>query len=298
VVKNTEGAIVEMLPRDVNSRVRVTMVGSMTPVQAAACKKRYQLNLPLCGDFPRFLRKHNIKYERSRAPGESDSVLMPTRRTSVIFDRTMVSVANAENGELSCIIRDDSTYTTFGSAVDEDTRSNNEDTWIDGSSFLMQPAQDSLDVLVRKSNAYVSLSKWAVCVQMFPTLFPYGCRGPTEPRQNKMSLQRWILRCLQVNGHRFEIHYAFMLLAFDFLATQKARETMYVKMNIKREPIKAAEIPRSTVRAAMKYFNHLTACRATGMQATTAIARRSARYCAFRQTLPFLPNRHQFDSVC
>lgn len=39
VVKNTEGAIVEMLPRDVSSRIRVAMVGSMTPVQAAACKK-------------------------------------------------------------------------------------------------------------------------------------------------------------------------------------------------------------------------------------------------------------------
>lgn len=58
-----------------------------------------------------------------------------------------------------------------------------------------------IDVLVRKSNAYVPC-------------------GATSKRD--ISAQ-WILRCLRLHGHRFEKHYAFMLLAFDFLAT-KMRE--------------------------------------------------------------------------
>ncbi|OWY98519.1 hypothetical protein PHMEG_00030701 [Phytophthora megakarya] len=39
VAHNTEGSIVEMLPRDLSGRVRVTMVGCMTPEQAVVCKK-------------------------------------------------------------------------------------------------------------------------------------------------------------------------------------------------------------------------------------------------------------------
>lgn len=46
---------------------------------------------------------------------------MPSTRTSVIFDRTTLSNADAETGELARIVRDDSTYSTFGSAVDEGT---------------------------------------------------------------------------------------------------------------------------------------------------------------------------------
>lgn len=63
VVQNTEGAIAEMLPRDLSSRVRVTMVGSMTPAQTAACKKRYELNFPLCRRVLRFLDDNNREYK-------------------------------------------------------------------------------------------------------------------------------------------------------------------------------------------------------------------------------------------
>ncbi|KAG4061140.1 hypothetical protein PC123_g3973 [Phytophthora cactorum] len=37
--------ILEMLPRDLKFRVRVSMVGNMTPGQAATCRKRYTLNI-------------------------------------------------------------------------------------------------------------------------------------------------------------------------------------------------------------------------------------------------------------
>ncbi|KAK1935190.1 ATP-dependent DNA helicase pfh1 [Phytophthora citrophthora] len=101
---------------------------------------------------------------------------------------------------------------------------------------------------------------------MFPTLFPGGCGGPDEPRLKPMSVRKWVLRCLQVHGRQFETHHAFMLLAFDYLASEDARRTLYVKMNVKRQALKAAEIPRSTVQAAIKYFNHMTVCRSRGIK--------------------------------
>jgi hypothetical protein len=67
VVQNTEGPIVEMLPRDLSGRMRVTMVGNMTKAQAAACKKRYEVNLPLCKRFLGFLRQNNHEYHRKES---------------------------------------------------------------------------------------------------------------------------------------------------------------------------------------------------------------------------------------
>lgn len=62
IVRNTEGPIVEMLPLDLEHRVRVTMVGSMTPMQVAACKKRYDVNILLCQKFLHFLDLNNREY--------------------------------------------------------------------------------------------------------------------------------------------------------------------------------------------------------------------------------------------
>ncbi|KAE8960695.1 hypothetical protein PF011_g30009 [Phytophthora fragariae] len=163
-------------------------------------------------------------------------------------------------------IRDESTYSSFGSAVEEGHDQTLEDTWIGARSLLLQPQQQNwADVLVRKSNVYESMNKWAVCVKMFPTLFPGCSGGPTEPRLSPMSVRKWILRCLQIHDHRFETHYAFMLLTFDYLA-YNARRTLNVNMNIKRQALNAAEIPRATIREAIDYFNYLTECRSRGIK--------------------------------
>jgi len=73
---------------------------------------------------------------------------------------------------------------------------------------------------------------------------------------------------LRVHGHRFERHYAFVLLAFDYLAAENARKTLFVKMHVSATALKASEISRSTLKEAMKYFNLLSECRARGMHAS------------------------------
>ncbi|KAG2767937.1 hypothetical protein PC116_g15709 [Phytophthora cactorum] len=55
--------ILEMLPRDLKFRVRVSMVGSMTPGQAAICRKRYTLNVPLTRKQLKFLDHYNREYK-------------------------------------------------------------------------------------------------------------------------------------------------------------------------------------------------------------------------------------------
>ena len=81
-----------------------------------------------------------------------------------------------------------------------------------------------MDVVVRRSNFYVSFTRWEACVRMFPTLFPGGCGGPNEKRIRPMSMEKWIERLFRIDGLRFEQHYAFLLLAFDFCGASKRKE--------------------------------------------------------------------------
>lgn len=189
-------------------------------------------------------------------------------RTSVVIDKSSSPDRMTNDEELVNSIRDESTYSSSGSTVDENNGDHClENTWIAKSSLIFQSRQHEwVDVLVRKSNDYVSMKSWVACVKMFPTLFPGGCGGPTEPRAKRISVRTWILRCLRLHGHRFESHYAFMLLAFDFLASQNARETLYLKMNVKRQALKAAAISRSTILQAIRHFNYMSECRARGIK--------------------------------
>ncbi|OWZ04148.1 hypothetical protein PHMEG_00023998, partial [Phytophthora megakarya] len=298
IVRNTEGPIVDMLPRDLSCRVRVTMVGHMTKRQAIACKKRYQLNLSLCRKVLSFLYLNHREYQqqvqpdkegsatttrvllawlsteqRERVSGGSNVPLRgasndaPGQSTGVILDNTSVLDEVSVRDGVSETMRDESTYSMFGSTIAEGEDLALEDTWIAASSVLVStPQPDYVDLVVRKSTDYVPMTKWAVCTRMFPTLFPAGSGGPTEERDKYMSVRRWILRCLRIHGHRFEKHYAFMLLAFDFLAFENARRTLYVRMDVKRQALKAAEVKRSTVLEAIKYFRHMADCKAKGIK--------------------------------
>jgi hypothetical protein len=198
-----------MLPRDLTSRIRVTMVGSMTSAQVPACKKKYKLDLKLCRRFLSFLDRTNREYKkRSRSENASPSLATQHIPTSVIVDRT-AEQNPADADEVISDVRDESTYSSFGSAVEEGQDQTLEDTWIGARSLLLLPQQQNwTDVLVRKSNVYEATNKWAICVKMFPTLFPGGCGCPTEPRLSPILVRKWILRCLQIHGHRFETHYS------------------------------------------------------------------------------------------
>jgi hypothetical protein len=213
-----------------------------------------------------FLDNNNREYQRrQRSANQPHSDIT---RTSVILDRSTSPEEAPNEDDVVNSIRDEGTYSNFGSSVIEDNGDHSlESTWIGASSLIVQPQQRNfVDILVRKSNDYVPMAKWAMCVKLFPTLFPGGYGGPTEPRAKNISVRKWILRCLKVHGHVFEKHYAFMLLAFEFLASQNARETLYLKMNVKRQALKAAEVKRSTVLQAVKYFNYLSECRARGVK--------------------------------
>ncbi|KAG4050576.1 hypothetical protein PC123_g14171 [Phytophthora cactorum] len=268
VVQNTEGPIVEMLPRDLSSRVIVSMVGSMTSTQIAMCKKKYDLNLRLCRLFQRFLNNGNHEYKRrSTSLNQQTPLNSQGIPTSVIVDRRASCGPAEDDDYLITSIRDESTHSAFGSTVDEGEDQAIKGTWIGASSFLLLPQQQNwADIVVRKSNVYDPMSKWAVCERMFHTPFPGGCGGPVEPRLKHMSVRKWILRCLQVHGHRFETHHAFMLLAYGCLASVNVRRTLYVKMNVKRQALKVAEYPRNIIREAMQYFHHITVYRSKGIE--------------------------------
>lgn len=57
-----------------------------------------------------------------------------------------------------------------------------------------------------------------------------------------------------------------MLLAFDYSASKNARKTLFVKMNVRRTALEAAEVSQSTVRDEIEYFRHLAVCRARGIK--------------------------------
>ncbi|ETP29388.1 hypothetical protein F442_21457 [Phytophthora nicotianae P10297] len=132
IVKNTEGPVLGMLPRDLTNKVRVTMVGVMISDQQAACRKSYELNFGL------YL-----------------ATLAEVAKTSVVIDRTSGSESPLQGDALEQALRDDSTYSTFGSTIGEGDSVALEQTAVSSSKILLQQKDASTDVLVRKSNAYV-----------------------------------------------------------------------------------------------------------------------------------------------
>lgn len=121
----------------------------------------------------------------------------------------------------------------------------------------MESVQRYTDILVRRSNQFVAFSLWEAVEKIFPSLFPGGCGGPTEPRAVKMSIRDWIRRCMKIANQRFEHHNAFMLLAFDFLAMQAAKRALHVKLHVSTQALLAGSISRETILQSIDYFNHL-----------------------------------------
>ncbi|ETM31727.1 hypothetical protein L914_20753 [Phytophthora nicotianae] len=120
IVKNTEGPVLGMLPRDLTNKVRVTMVG----------------------------------HERNRIDPDL-ATLAEVAKTSVVIDRTSGSESPLQGDALEQALRDDSTYSTFGSTIGEGDSVALEQTAVSSSKILLQQKDASTDVLVRKSNAYV-----------------------------------------------------------------------------------------------------------------------------------------------
>jgi len=274
IVENTEGPIVSMLPGDVVDRVRVAMTGCMTSSQVAACKKRYELNVLQCREALAFLYDNNTEYAEYRERRGGDAVgvaLQGNTQLEVVIDNSKALGEGDNHDEMTDAIRDDSCHSRLGSTVLEGANEALECIWEDRSSLLLVPNQSQespyTDILVRKSNKYVSMQAWASCVRMFPSLFPGGRGGPKERRRTHMSVKKWINRCLRVHGHRFEEHYAFLLLAFDYLATESARQTLFVKMHVSSRALKAAKISHHTLKTAMDYYTYLTKAKAKGMRA-------------------------------
>lgn len=268
IVENTEGPIAEMLPRELRSRVRVAMVGSMTSAQKASCRRRYDLDIQRCRRTLEFLYANNREYKRFIRRNPRSAVdLQNIRTTSVIIDKTNLSDDTATADVDISELRDDTAYSTFGSEVTEGQDHTLESASVDLSSVIMhQVPAASTDVLVYKSNAYVSAKGWSACVQMFPTLFPGGCGGPKEPRPKPLSIRNWIVRCLRIHHRRFELHYAFLLLAFDYLASKNAREKLFVKMHASAHAVQAGNISQATLKRAIQYYNEMTLARARGQQ--------------------------------
>ncbi|KAG7392741.1 hypothetical protein PHYPSEUDO_014228 [Phytophthora pseudosyringae] len=63
-----------------------------------------------------------------------------------------------------------------------------------------------------------------------------------------------------------------MVLAFDYIAIENARKTLYIRLDVKRQALKAAEVKRSTVVEAIKYFKYLSECRSKGTKSLAPIA--------------------------
>ncbi|KAG1694469.1 hypothetical protein DVH05_028660 [Phytophthora capsici] len=267
IVKNTEGPVLDMLPRDLTNKVRVTMVGAMTSDQQAACRKRYELNIGLCKQALRFLLLNNRLYKRERNRIDPDlATLAEVAKTSVVIDRTTGSESPLQGDALEQALRDDSTYSTFGSTIGEGDSVALEQTAVSSSKILLQQKDASADVLVRKSNAYVQSRNWEAVAEMFPSLLPGGCGGPNEKRRRRISLRKWVFRSLSLAGHRFERHYAFLLLAFDFLALRNARRSLFVKMKVSTTALIAGNLSRETILESVKYSNHLAHANSHGLQ--------------------------------
>ncbi|KAG6969207.1 hypothetical protein JG688_00005415 [Phytophthora aleatoria] len=167
-------------------------------------------------------------------------------------------------------MREAGTYSSHGSSVVEGPDPAAEFTWITTSSVLMSSPSKPTPTLLFGSQINKSQSRSGL--KMFPALFPCQCGGTIEHRDRHISVRYWILRCLRIHGHRFEKHYAFMLLAFDFLACENARRTLYFRMNVKRQALKEAENRRSTVVEAIKYFKYVSLCLTKGLKPRHPVA--------------------------
>ncbi|KAI8839598.1 hypothetical protein BC829DRAFT_420209, partial [Chytridium lagenaria] len=107
-------------------------------------------------------------------------------------------------------------------------------------------------LLVRNSNLNESSWEWHEVVRMFPTLFPYGCGGPGENRERKLTLLQWIRRCLRVWGRQFATHYAFAAFAFDKVATQHAYRSLSCSMKVQRHAATDSQITSSVIDKALR----------------------------------------------
>ena len=67
------------------------------------------------------------------------------------------------------------------------------------------------------TNKYSNSRDLSDIPEMFPTLIPYGRGGPDEERPVPMSHEYWAKRCFRVSGNRFQTHWGFLAIVYDYI---------------------------------------------------------------------------------
>lgn len=242
----------QLLPRDVigTGLIAVRMVGSMTPEQKVATSTKYQIRVSCFKHLLAWYSKRNHFYKALGQEPCWDTYCVPTR---VVADETteddMSTTAHAD-------LLDQSTWRFNAGApphtdITMDTMDNDElyETTAIASvtDFVgedhITAARSVLkrnDVVVYRSTAILSDFDPAFWSYAFCDLFPFGRGGFDEPRKVKISLGKYLRRCLRLSSRRHARHPSFTLVGFDVLARKKAMKAIYIRTRIAPNRIASA----------------------------------------------------------
>jgi hypothetical protein len=126
--------------------------------------------------------------------------------------------------------------------------------------IIDQPEQErvaltgSVDIVVERSNQIISSTSPEYWMYAYPDLFPYGRGSLSEKRETKITLERWILRCLKLSTLQFAKHKSFAMMAFDILSRKRGMSSVYVKAQLNPQQVASfASITRDDLELQMNY---------------------------------------------
>jgi hypothetical protein len=158
-----------------------------------------------------------------------------------------VSVSWSSADDTSDSIRDISSYGTAGSEPREGS-GESKTSWTALTSLIMRQSRAQQMSEDRTFlNQAVGGRLASKCIQHFFL----EAAAAHELRPTRLSVHGWIRRCLKLHSKRFANHHSFLLLGFDYLATERARNSLYYKLSIRKTALCAGAVSAAVVKASI-----------------------------------------------
>ena len=219
--------------------VKVVIVGAMTPNQVAAIKKRHEVRLQRLQQLCEWYKRHNRLYANVEVSEMENIDVELLTRVTILQEEAQVDQATQL----------DETRIRFNGPLPIDSVSEAEETLEHNGNSLLGDFPDvagltGLDILleqnarrqartnlvVNRSNAFISDYEKSFWTYNFCELFPFGRGGFDENRQVPIGLEEFVRYCLRHSSRQFAFHSSFVFVAFDVIAKQRAFNAIRLRL--------------------------------------------------------------------
>jgi hypothetical protein len=247
--KATPGPVASMLPQNIvkMGSVKVSIIGALTPPQAATIARQYDARPSSVIAALNWLVAHNSSFAGVSVSDVetvcnlvNSSTLEADSRDASDFDFAMNRHSQSHD-DLS------------GSTLDGDAHLEKANILSNVSPILDQDG--NLDHLqIRRSSQFLSdydRSYWTTC---FAELFPFGHGGLDVDRSVQVSEYYFVKKLLRLSSGAFRKHFSFGLVAFDVLSRHAASQSVFYR--VKANPqlsMRSVSVTREELEAQLLY---------------------------------------------